>query len=66
MPSKKKWEGYSIEALENGIRSCDVNIKTFEDAIKRERQTQTEYRWMIDKIKEKKHREEMSKITIAL
>lgn len=54
MGDKKKWEGYSVESLHNGIRSCEVNIKTFEDAIKKERQTMVEYRWMIEKIEKKK------------
>lgn len=55
MPAKKEWEGYSVESLYNGIRACEVNIVTFEDAIKKERQTMTEYRWMIDQIERKKN-----------
>lgn len=54
MSDKKQWEGYSVESLHNGIRSCEVNIVTFEDAIKKERKTMTEYRWMIDQIERKK------------
>jgi len=54
MSEKKKWEGYSVESLYNGIRSCEVNIRTFEDAIKKERATMVEYRWMISKIEEKR------------
>ena len=52
--AKKQWEGYSVESLRLAIRSCDVNIITFEDAIKKERKTITEYLWMISKIEEKK------------
>ena len=53
MTGKKEWGGYSIESLYRGIRSCEVNIATFEDAKKKELQTITEYRWMIDKLKQK-------------
>lgn len=51
---RKPWEGYSVESLYNGIQSCRVNIKTFEDAIERERKTIANYKWMIDKLEEKK------------
>ncbi len=54
---RKPWEGYSVESLHNAIQSCRINIKTFEDAIERERQTMANYRWMIDKIEEKRERE---------
>lgn len=40
--------GYSIESLERGIEKCKQNIQIFEDAIKKERTTITEYRAMID------------------
>jgi len=67
MPSKKSYEGYSVEALHRGIRSCEVNIVTFEDAIKRERQQMTEYRWMIDQInRKKKQKEEAEKVQIQV
>ncbi len=51
---RKPWEGYSVESLHNGIQSCKVNIKTFEDAIGKERETIANYKWMIERIEEKK------------
>jgi len=39
--------GISIESLKEGIKKCDANILIFEDAIKKERQTQEEYRQII-------------------
>ena len=47
--------GYSIESLERGIEACKKNIKTFEDAIDKERDTIKEYRQMIDVIEEKQN-----------
>ena len=47
---------YSIEGLEHGIERCDVNIKSLEEAIEKERQTKKDYRVMIDN-KEKADRE---------
>jgi len=54
MGKKKEWEGYSVESLYNGIQQAKVNVKAFEDAINRERETMANYKWMIDKIEEKK------------
>jgi len=45
--------GFSVESLENGILACKKNIKTFEDAIDRERETIKEYHVMIETIEEK-------------
>jgi len=53
---RKPWEGYSVESLHRAIRSCEVNIVTFQDAIEKERQTMASYRWMIEKIEEKKEK----------
>jgi len=39
--------GFSIETLEAGIKKCDKNILIFEEAIKKERDTQENYRQMI-------------------
>lgn len=44
---------YSVESLERGIEHCKKNIKTFEDAIQKERDTIDEYYGMIDALKEK-------------
>ncbi len=44
---------YSAESLERGIENCKKNIKTFEDAIQKERDTINEYYGMIDILKEK-------------
>jgi prefoldin subunit 5 len=56
--------GFSVESLDRGIESCKKNIKTFEDAIDKERNTIKDYRHMIETIERKereaKIREEMS------
>ena len=39
--------GISIESLKEGIKKCDANIVIFEEAIKKERQTQEDYRQII-------------------
>jgi prefoldin subunit 5 len=56
--------GFSVKSLENGIESSKKNIRVFEDAIDKERNTIKEYREMIDTIERKKReakiREEMS------
>jgi len=39
--------GISLVSLEAGIKKCDANIIIFEDAIKKERATQEDYRQMI-------------------
>jgi len=44
---------FSVKSLDNGIVACNKNIKTFEDAIDRERNTIKEYRDMIVVIQEK-------------
>lgn len=44
---------YSVESLENGIEACKKNIKTFEDAIEKERNTIKEYHEMIDTVQRK-------------
>jgi len=52
---------YNIDSLKEGIKKCDENIKVFEDAIKKERDTQEEYREMI-KVLEKKEPSKVIKI----
>lgn len=49
----KKEAGYSVESLTRGIEQCRKNIKIFEDAIDKERDTMKEYRDMIDYIERK-------------
>ena len=44
---------YNVEGLERGIEACKKNIKTFEDAIDKERDTIKEYRKMIGVIEAK-------------
>lgn len=39
---------FKTEALERGIEQCKNNIKTFEDAIEKERNTIKEYYKMIE------------------
>lgn len=45
---------YDIDGLEDGIRQCRKNIKTFEKAIEDERQTIVSYRQMIDTLQLKR------------
>ena len=52
---------HSIEGLERGIEHAKKNIKTFEDAIKKERETIDEYHKMIDTLKQKQRDEEHKK-----
>jgi hypothetical protein len=40
--------GFSIKSLKEGIKKSDANIVIFEDAKKKELQTQEEYRQMIE------------------
>lgn len=39
--------GYDLEAMKKAIEQCDVNIKTFEDAIANELQTKMEYQRIV-------------------
>lgn len=39
--------GISLESLKEGIKKCDANIVIFEDATKKERQAQEDYRQII-------------------
>ena len=49
--------GYSTESLEAGIEAAKKNIKIFEDAITKERNTISEYHGMIDTIRRKQNEE---------
>jgi len=40
--------GFSVESLTEGIKKCEANILIFEEAIKKERRTQEEFRQMIE------------------
>lgn len=44
---------YNIEGLENGIENCRKNIKIFEEAIDKERETIKEYYRQIEIIERK-------------
>jgi ribosomal protein S20 len=44
---------YNPAALKAGIEKCKENIKTFEEAIQRERDTINEYYELIEKVQEK-------------
>lgn len=39
---------YDIEAMKRALAQCDVNIRTFEEAIAKEMETKSEYRRIID------------------
>lgn len=45
---------YSTEALEEGIKKCQDNIKIFEEAIQKERNTMNDYQGMINVLHSKK------------
>lgn len=44
---------YNTDSLKNGIKACEKNIKTFEDAIAKEHEQIKEYEFMIEKLEEK-------------
>jgi len=56
---------YSVENLLRGIEQAEKNIKTFEDAISKERETIGQFKWMIEQVErkedEKKKAEEVEK-----
>ena len=56
---------YNIESLEKGIEAAKKNIKTFEEAIEKERNTIEEYYVMIEVI-ERKQREAKATINIEV
>lgn len=45
---------YSTEALEEGIKKCQENIRIFDEAIQKERDTMNEYQGMINVLHTKK------------
>lgn len=45
---------YDIEAMKTAVKKCDVNIKTFEDAIDKELATKREYQRIIRTLEEQK------------
>lgn len=49
---------YDIEAMKNAVKRCDVNIKTFEDAIDKELKTKREYQRIVRTLEEKQSEEE--------
>ena len=57
---------FNTEALERGIQQCKNNIKTFEDAIQKERDTIKEYHNQIDQNlnRERLEKEKESRIEI--
>lgn len=55
---------YKVEALERGIEKCKKNIKIFEEAIDKERDTIKEYRQMIDVIELKERQAKPIKLEI--
>ena len=57
--------GFSVESLTNGIEACKKNIKTFEDAIEKERATIREYHDMIDTVVRKEREARREKEILA-
>lgn len=45
---------YDLEAMKNAVKRCDVNIKTFEDAIDKELENKKEYQRIIRALEERK------------
>lgn len=58
---------YNTESLEGGIEKCRINIKTFKDAIDKERETIKEYRSMIETLgrKEREKIEAMAHVEVV-
>jgi len=56
--------GFSKEALEKGIEKSDANILIFEEAIRKERDQQKEWREMIKTIERKEKEAAASKIEL--
>lgn len=52
---------HSIEGLERGIKHAKENIKTFEEAIEKERETISNFYEMIDALKQKEREAEAAK-----
>lgn len=44
---------YDLESMREALKKCDVNIKTFEDAIDRELETKEEYKKIIKSLEDK-------------
>ena len=55
---------YSAENLKRGIEQAMKNIKTFEDAIAKERATIKQFEFMISKIEEKENLKNGVKIDV--
>lgn len=57
---------YSIDNLRRGIKQAEKNIKTFEDAIAKERETIGQFKWMIEQAERKeKERQKANKVIKA-
>jgi len=59
---------YQKEGLTDGIARCKINIKSLEEAIKKERSTIKEYRIMIDDIEraEQAKKEAEANVTVEV
>jgi hypothetical protein len=53
---------YSIENLKHGIKQAEKNIETFEEAIRKERETIGQFKWMIEQAARKEKEREAAKI----
>ena len=57
---------YSIDNLRRGIEQAEKNIKTFEDAIAKERETIGQFKWMIAQAERKeKERQKANEVINA-
>lgn len=56
-------ERYSIDNLRRGIKHAEKNIKTFEEAIAKERETIGQFKWMIEQA-ERKEKERQKAIEV--
>jgi hypothetical protein len=53
---------YSIENLRRGIKQAEKNIQVFEDAIRKERETIGQFKWMIEQAERKEKEREAAKV----
>ncbi len=52
---------YTVESLDRGIAQAEKNIKTFEDAISKERETIGQFKWMKEQVQRKEVQRENTK-----
>lgn len=56
----------NVQSLEAGIERCKLNIKVFEEAIDKERETMKDYRAKIDYLLEKEQKLARSAVAVEV